>query len=188
MDILQNLTRDVIGFWFGAPPANEARDFWFNGGPAVDEDIRARFLAVHQALRDAGVPESGTAEDFLARILVLDQFPRNMFRATPDAFGTDPLARAHAARAIARGLHLEVPAPHIRVFFYLPFEHSEALADQDRCVQLCENMGHEPYTKYALAHRDVIQRFGRFPHRNKFLGRVSTADEEEYLQKPGAGF
>lgn len=186
---MTDLTENVLGFWFGAPPANEARDMWFKGGPALDDDIRARFMETHRALKARPVgAEAETATEYLARVLVLDQFPRNMFRGTPDAFATDPLAKAWAERAIELGHHLAVPAPHMRLFFYLPLEHSENLADQDRCLHLCEEMGNDGYTGYARAHRDVIARFGRFPHRNKILGRVSTPDEEAYLQQPGAGF
>lgn len=189
MTDMQNLTQNVLGFWFGTPPANETREMWFKGGPQVDADIRDRFLDIYRLVRDGGADsDAETAEDFLARILVLDQFPRNMFRGTPEAFATDPLAKSWAERAVALGHDQALPAPHMRIFIYLPFEHSEALADQDRCVQLCERMGNDNYTAYARAHRDVIARFGRFPHRNAFLGRTSTPDEEAYLQQPGAGF
>jgi uncharacterized protein (DUF924 family) len=186
---MQQITQNVLEFWFGDPPANEAREMWFKSGPELDEDIRARFLDTHTLVKSGGFDaQAKTAEDFLAAVIVLDQFPRNMFRGTAEAFATDGLAREWSDRAIAAGHHLAVPAPHMRIFFYLPFEHSEDLADQKKCLQLCQEMGHENYTLYAQKHLDVIAQFGRFPHRNAFLGRTSTPEEEEYLSKPGAGF
>lgn len=181
--------QDALEFWFGAPPANDVREFWFESSDALDRDITARFKDTYDRLRARGdAIHADSAEEFLATILVLDQFPRNMFRGTPDAFATDPLACIWAKRAIELGHDMAVPGPHMRIFFYLPLEHSEDLADQERCLHLCEEMGDDNYTHYARAHLEVIAKFGRFPHRNAFLGRPSTAEEEAYLQQPGAGF
>ena len=186
---MQNITKEVLTFWFGDPSANEAREMWLKSNPELDEEIRDRFLGMHGTVKGGGFDsQATTAEDCLAAVIVLDQFPRNMFRGTADAFATDGLARDWADRAISSGHHLSVPAPHMRIFFYMPFEHSEDLEDQKRCLQLCQEMGHENYTLYAQKHLDVIAEFGRFPHRNAFLGRTSTPEEEAYLSKPGAGF
>jgi uncharacterized protein (DUF924 family) len=120
-------------------------------------------------------------------VIVLDQFPRNMFRGTPLAFATDHLALAVASEAIARGFD-NVLDKHRRLFIYLPFEHSEKLDDQHRAVELISNLGDEELLQYAVAHRDIITRFGRFPHRNGILGRPSTTEEVEFLKQPGSAF
>jgi uncharacterized protein (DUF924 family) len=191
-DPLGDLTARVLDFWFGRDGdtwANEPRRFWFKSTPELDADIRTRFGDAHAAAQIDDLHEHiRSADDHLAYVLLFDQFPRNMFRGTPAAFATDLLARLWADKAITAGLDHDHPAPHRRVFFYLPFEHSENMADQERCVDLCTAMGHDPYTKYAVAHRDVIAEFGRFPHRNAILGRPSSGHEQAYLDQPGAGF
>ena len=147
--------------------------------------VRARFEAMHHdAARGELAAWEDSAEGALALLLLLDQFPRNMFRNSPHAFATDPLARGIATRAIERGFDRAV-APELRSFFYLPFEHSETAADQARCVALCEDTGDESLVKWAKIHADIITRFGRFPHRNAALARVTTPEEQAFLDEGG---
>lgn len=172
----------IVDFWRNAGPSK-----WFAKDAAFDAELRDRFLDAHFA---AGRREYEAlldeADGALALILLLDQVPRNVFRDSGHAFATDPLARAYAHRAIVTGHDLAVD-PELRVFFYLPFEHSEDIRDQDHCVALCEAMGDANYLKYAEAHRDVIRCFGRFPHRNRALGRENTPEEQAWLDA-GGGF
>ena len=170
---------DVLGFWFG----ELGRKAWFVRDAAVDETIRARFGPLIEELTTRPVDEALTSPDrALATVIALDQFPRNVFRGTARAFATDALALAVAKGAIDRGLDSQVPADR-RVFLYLPFEHSEALADQERSVELTAALGDEEYARYAVLHRDVIARFGRFPHRNAMLGRTPTLEEIRLPQR-----
>jgi uncharacterized protein (DUF924 family) len=173
---------DVVGFWRDA-----GMDKWFRGGDAFDAECRARFLdAHHAAARRECAHWMGDAEGALALALLLDQIPRNVFRGSGHAFATDGLARQCAARAIDAGFDVQVePSP--RLFLYMPFEHSEAMHDQDRAVALFTALGDADLLGYANAHRDVIARFGRFPHRNAALGRGNTADEQAWLDA-GGGF
>ncbi|MFV0297502.1 MAG: DUF924 family protein [Hyphomicrobiaceae bacterium] len=177
--------QQVIAFWTEETP----RERWFKSTPELDREIVARFGALHKQLREAGAGTNDQpgAREALASLIVLDQFSRNMFRGTPAAFACDPIALAIARSAVARGLDQSVAA-NVRLFFYLPFEHSENRADQDRAVALFEALGDDNYLTYAKAHRDVVQRFGRFPHRNATLGRVSTPEEVEFLKQPGSSF
>ena len=176
------MSKDIIAFWRDAGPKK-----WFAKDDAFDADIRTRFLdAHHAAARREHEALMENADGALALILLLDQVPRNVFRDSGHAFATDPLARHYAERAIAAGFDRAVD-PMLRIFVYLPLEHSESLADQDRCVALVEAMGDAEYLKYAEAHRDVIRRFGRFPHRNRALGRVNTPEEQAWLDA-GGGF
>lgn len=177
----EGLPRDIISFWQEAGPER-----WFSSDPGFDETLRSRFLGVYEAAVRGELDDwSKSAEGALALVLVLDQFPRNMFRSTPRAFAADDLALAVADRAIASGLDGDVPES-LRSFFYLPFMHSERLGDQERCVALMEAHGGADNIKYADIHRDVIRRFGRFPHRNEILGRSSEPEEIAYLE--GGGF
>jgi uncharacterized protein (DUF924 family) len=171
--------QDVLAFWRAAGPAK-----WFAKDDAFDAEIGARFLATHEAAAKGLLSWEETPEGALALLLLLDQFPRNMFRGTPRAYATDPLALAVAKRALARGFDTQLPA--LRVFFYLPFMHSEELADQERCVALVRGLGDEEALKFAVDHEDIIRRFGRFPHRNAILGRTTTAEEQAFLD--GGGF
>lgn len=175
---------DVLAFWF----KELTQEDWFRSDPGLDAAVTARFRDLHLALAH-GVGEEwrSSAMARLAAIVVLDQFPRNIYRGTPLAFATDGLARREAELAIEAGADLQVEEA-IRCFFYLPFEHSEDLVDQNRAVVLFETLGHALYLDYAERHRQVIVDFGRFPHRNAFLGRVSTEAEKLYLSQPGAGF
>ena len=176
------MSEDIVTFWRDAGPAK-----WFAKDDAFDAGLRERFLdAHHAAARREHEDRMEAADGALALILLLDQVPRNVFRDSGHAFATDPLARHYTERAIAAGFDRAVD-PALRIFVYLPLEHSESLADQDRCVQLVSAMGDAPYLKYAEAHRDVIQRFGRFPHRNRALGRENTPEEQAWLDA-GGGF
>jgi len=184
---------DVLLFWFGAPAERGKRHKrWFEKSEAFDREVRERFLPLYEAGFE-GELSGWKAEprDCLALIVLLDQFPRNMFRGTPRAFAADPLALDTARYAVAQGYD-KVLLPVERLFVYLPFEHSEALADQVRSCELTKPLEAFEETagvyRYALAHRDVIQRFGRFPHRNAILGRASTPEETEFLQQPGSSF
>ncbi|MGQ0547348.1 MAG: DUF924 family protein [Betaproteobacteria bacterium] len=182
---------EVLDFWFGEP-RGQRRKQWFEKDPAFDAAIRARFLPLYEALR-RGEHASwlDAADGCLARIIVLDQLPRNMFRGSPRAFDADALALAAARHALERGYDRGL-RPVERLFAYLPFEHSESLADQERACELCLPLAAfaetEDAYRYALAHRDIIRRFGRFPHRNAILGRASTPEETEFLKQPGSGF
>ena len=172
---------EVVSFWREAGP-----DRWFNKDTAFDEEIRQRFLDTYE---DAAAGEFSdweqSAQGALALLILLDQFPRNMFRGEARAFATDPLARAIAAGAIIRGFDGQVPA-ELRVFFYLPFEHSEELADQERGIAFFKAIGDDENLKWAELHADIIRRFGRFPHRNAILGRATTPEEQGFLD--GGGF
>jgi uncharacterized protein (DUF924 family) len=171
---------EVIAFWREAGPER-----WFNKDTAFDDDIRRRFLGVHE---DAAAGKLSrweqSAEGALALLILLDQFPRNMFRGEARAFASDPLARAIAAGALVRGFDAQAP-DGMRGFFYLPFEHSESLADQERAVVFYKAIGDADGLKWAEIHADIIRRFGRFPHRNAALGRVTTPEEQQFLDDGG---
>jgi uncharacterized protein (DUF924 family) len=185
----------LVDFWFGPPKSAErfrqhAR--WFKTDPAFDDDLRHRFLPLQ---RRAAAGESADwaleAEPCLALILLLDQLPRNLYRGTAEAFATDAMARAAAGAALARGFDRSLPATW-RQFIYLPLEHSETLADQARSVALFAALARDPAfagaLDYARRHHDIVARFGRFPHRNRALGRPSTAAEEAFLSEPNSAF
>lgn len=174
----------VLQFWFSELTPKQ----WFVKEDAVDRRIAERFTGLHLEL-SREVPDvwRATPEAWLALVIVYDQFPRNIYRNSPLAFATDWLALREAKAAIAAGADMGVGEAQ-RIFFYLPFEHAEDLAEQDRAVQLCEALGDETYLDYAHQHRNVVAEFGRFPHRNSILRRESTLAEEVYLSKPGAGF
>lgn len=175
----------VLGFWF----CELSPKSWFEKNDAVDRQIRERFLSVYANLVErADLDEMlAIANSALAAIVVLDQFPRNMFRGTPRSFEGDLKALSIAERAVATGLDEKVEAQR-RIFIYLPFEHSERIEDQDKSVELFTRLGDASYLDYAHAHRDIILRFGRFPHRNAILGRPSTPEELVFLQTPGSSF
>lgn len=170
---------EVLTFWKEAGPGK-----WFKKSPAFDAEIRTRFEAAHFAAARRELDGwADTAEGALALLLLLDQFPRNMFRNSGHAFATDPLAKMFAERAVTAGFSNAL-APELRNFFHMPFEHSEALADQDRAVALAADAD---ALKWAVIHRDIIVRFGRFPHRNAALGRETTAEEQAFLDSGGFG-
>ena len=181
------LSRDILSFWFGtADPGApiERRPIWFRATPAFDARITRDYTGAHeQAAAGALDRLMDTAADCLALILALDQFPRNIFRGTARAYASDAKARAVARHALDRGYDRGFDR-WPRAFVYLPFEHSEALADQDRSVALFRALGSARSLDSALAHREAIHRFGRFPHRNAALGRENTPDEADYLKNP----
>ena len=173
---------DVIDFWRDA-----GDEKWFNGGAAFDTQCREQFLDAHfAAARREHDDWMDSADGALALLILLDQIPRNVFRGSGHAFATDALALHYANRAVESGLDQQVD-PTLRAFVYLPFEHSEDIADQRRSVALFDALGNEGYAKYAQAHLNVIEQFGRFPHRNRALGRINTPDEQAWLDA-GGGF
>ena len=174
---------EIVRFWTEAGP-----DRWFTKDDAFDAQIRRRFLATHEAAAAGRLTSwEASADGALALLILLDQFPRNMFRKSPRAFATDAQARAVTAAALLRGFDAQVPA-NLRAFFYLPFEHSEDMADQDRGIALYTAAGDADGLKWAKIHHDIIRRFGRFPHRNAVLGRAATAEELAFLAGPGSSF
>lgn len=170
---------EILKFWSEAGPAK-----WYAKDAAFDAEIRTRFAATHEAAK-AGERDgwAQTPEGALALVIALDQFPRNLFRDDARAFAADPKALAIANAAIAAGFDARIEPP-MQQFFYLPLMHSEVLADQERCVDLFAG-GAEENRKYAIIHRDVIARFGRFPHRNAVLGRDTTPEEQAFLDQGG---
>ena len=173
---------DVVAFWREARPKA-----WFKKDEAFDDDIRRRFLKTHEAAAAGQLTEwEHSAEGALALLILLDQFPRNMFRGSTRMFATDPMARAIAAGSIVRGHDAEIDKS-LRNFFYLPFEHSEDPKDQERSIALCKAAGDADSLKWAEIHADIIRRFGRFPHRNAVLGRATTPDEQKFLDEGGFG-
>jgi len=185
--------RRVLDFWFGAETNRpfEPRDFWFRKSDAIDDEIRKEFgstveVALAGGLGDWALTTAGTR----ALILVLDQFTRNAFRGTPRSFAGDAAALALARRLVATGADRSCQ-PVERWFIYLPFEHSESLADQTESLRLFGSLAADGLAsplEWAQKHFEVIQRFGRFPHRNEMLGRASTAEELAFLQQPGSRF
>lgn len=172
---------EVVAFWLGLGAAR-----WFVKDSSVDDEIRARFGGAYEAAAAGRLATwEETAEGALALLLVVDQFSRNIFRGSPQAFAADPVARAVADRAVARGFDCTFENP-VRRFFYLPLMHSEDLADQDRCVALCRAAGDDEGVHHAEVHADIIRQFGRFPHRNVLLGRATTPEEQAFLD--GGGF
>jgi uncharacterized protein (DUF924 family) len=190
--------QSVLAFWFGPPTAagNDAglteRQEWFQKDDRFDAEIRARFGTLIAQAVAGGLGEwCNTPRGSLARVIVLDQFTRNAFRDTPAAFSGDERARATADAAIARGFDRTL-APVERWFLYMPFEHAEAIEDQERSLalfrQLAQETGLDGQVKWAERHAEVIRRFGRFPHRNAILGRESTPQELDFLRLPGSRF
>lgn len=177
--------REILEFWF----SDQTRPRWFVKEAEFDAAIRSRFESTLRAAAAGGHRDWLDApEGALALVILLDQFPRNIYRGTARAFATDGLAREIADLATQRGFDLMAPQDR-RIFFYLPFEHSENLADQDRAIALMrERIGVARTIDYALKHRVVIARFGRFPHRNAALGRPTTPDEAEFLKGPDSSF
>ena len=171
---------EVLAFWRAAGPAK-----WFQKDAAFDAEIAARYRAGIEAAAAGHLAHwETTAEGALALVILLDQFPRNIFRGSARAFAADPLARAVAERAIARGFDQRIPTAE-RLFFYLPFEHSEERADQERAVALVRALGDADQLKWAELHADIIRRFGRFPHRNAVLGRTTSPAEQAFLDDGG---
>lgn len=174
---------DVLRFWF----EDLTRADWFRKDAAIDARIRERFLPLHARLLAGDVTPPDTPSGLLAAVIVLDQFSRNLFRHDARAYAADPVARRIARAAISQGFDA-LAALHERQFFYLPFEHSEDPRDQRMAVSLVEPLGDPEMTRYATAHQSIIDRFGRFPHRNAILGRDSTPEEIEFLESPMSSF
>ncbi len=186
-----DLVERVLSFWFGAGWAAAEpgyRPEWFTANPDLDAGIAQAFADdVERAMAGTFAGLADSPEGCLALVLLLDQFPRNLFRGTARAFAADAGARAIARHALERGFDLALP-PVMRIFLYLPFEHSEDPADQQRSVVLFETLDNAEWFDYAIRHRDIIARFGRFPHRNAALGRPSTAEEIAFLKTPNSSF
>lgn len=171
---------DVISFWQQAG----TEGYWFDKNEAFDVRFRERFFALHFAVAARHCDDwIENARGALALLILTDQYPRNAFRSTGHMYATDPLARHYAKRSLALDL-MEQVEPELRLFFCLPFSHSEDLADQDISVTLNRKLG-EPFLDHAIGHRDIIRRFGRFPHRNEILGRDTTEAERRFLAEGG---
>lgn len=187
---LPGRARALLEFWFGRPDDPQRyhhRQIWFRSTPEFDAAVRTHFAADHDAAVAGALADWEAApESALALVMLLDQVPRNIFRSTPRAFASDRLALAATNRALGRRFDQHVPAAW-RLFFYLPFEHSENLSDQQRGIALLEALppvpGRSPELHMSRAHLDIIARFGRFPHRNPILGRISTPQEAAFLKE-----
>jgi uncharacterized protein (DUF924 family) len=186
----------ILDFWFGAasdpPERDRPRAVWFEADAAFDAALSERFLGDHERAHDGALGHWQLhRESCLALLLLLDQLPRNLFRGTGRAFASDARARAAARQALERGFDRDMPPVH-RWFFYLPFEHSEDLADQGLSLRLHATLPDDEdkasAMDWARRHYDIIARFGRFPHRNRMLGRISTPQEEAFLQESAPGF
>jgi uncharacterized protein (DUF924 family) len=185
----------ILDFWFGYPDDpnyGKVQPFWFDKQPDFDAKVRDLFFEDYQKAVAGYLHDwMNTPENCLALILLLDQFPRNMFRDTPEAFATDWEALSLAQHATSKGYDRQLLSVK-RWFIYLPFEHSENLADQRKCIKLFQQLSHDPDSAKAIEsafrHKEIIARFGRFPHRNEILGRISTPEEEEFLQQPDSSF
>ena len=179
-DAREIMPEDILAFWREAGPER-----WYKRDAAFDAAIRSRFLPLWQKAA-AGELSSWEASDdgALALVIVLDQFPRNMFRGDIRTYSSDALARQVASRAIARGADLRVDRSLLE-FLYLPFMHSEHLSDQQRCIELFRKAGNAENLRYAEDHADIIRRFGRFPHRNRIVGRTTTSEEQAFLDQGG---
>ncbi|MGN6116673.1 MAG: DUF924 family protein [Nitrobacter sp.] len=170
----------VLAFWREA-----GKDKWYTKNEAFDAEVRQRFLGLWQQAAAGELASWETTDDgALALVIVLDQFPRNMFRGDARTFSTDAKALEVADRAIARGADKRID-PDLVEFLYMPFMHSERLADQERCIALFQNGGRPDNVRFAEIHADIIRRFGRFPHRNEVLGRATTAEERAFLDAGG---
>jgi uncharacterized protein (DUF924 family) len=175
---------DILHFWFD----EISREAWFREDELFDQLLRQRFLARHEHIAALPITECNLdAERAIAAVIALDQFPRNMFRGTPRAFATDAKAYAIADSAIANGFEGKLSKDQ-RTFLYLPYQHAEDPAVQARAVKLMASLEDAELNHYAVAHKNIIDRFGRFPHRNAILGRISTPEEIAFLSQPGSSF
>lgn len=172
----------IVEFWFSP----QVQPMWFNSTPAFDAELRDRYEGLWQQAKDGELQTwSDTPLGALALAIILDQFPLNMFRGQAASFSTEAASRQVAAQAIEKGLDQHLGSAQ-KVFLYLPYMHSESMPDQDRSVELFEQAGLAENVKYAKHHRDIVKRFGRFPHRNVGLGRASTAEEIAWLNSDEA--
>jgi uncharacterized protein (DUF924 family) len=187
--------REILDFWFGRESEEgygEFREVWFTKDPEFDREVRDRFEGTHEEATVGRLEHwKDEAHSCLALIILLDQFPRNMFRGDPKTYATDDKARETARHAVEHAYDREL-TPYGRLFVYLPFEHSEDLEDQRFSVELfrglAAEMGSEELLGYAVRHLEIIERFGRFPHRNEILGRATTPEEAEFLRRPDSSF
>lgn len=181
----------VLSFWFGDPSSvqyGQAQSFWFQSTPEIDQNIKDLFEPDYNDAVSGKLPQLlDSALGSLTLVILLDQLPRNMYRNTAKAFATDSLALDTAKHSIKQGFDKTLPEFQ-RKFFYLPFMHSENLGDQEQCIALYKAITAPENLDYAIRHRDIIARFGRFPHRNAMLNRTSTAEEIEFLKQPGSSF
>jgi uncharacterized protein (DUF924 family) len=186
---------EILDFWFGREGKEgygEFREAWFIKDPEFDREIRDRFESIYEEAAAGRLEHwKDEAQSCLALIILLDQFPRNMFRGDPKTYATDDKAREAARHAVEHAYDRELP-PYGRLFVYLPFEHSEDLEDQRFSVELfrglAADIGSEELLDYAVRHLEIIERFGRFPHRNEILGRATTPEEAEFLRGPDSSF
>jgi uncharacterized protein (DUF924 family) len=201
--VLEQVKDELLEFWFGDDPDDAAvakakAELWWGHKKETDELLQTRFgTAVSSAAVGILDHWTGSPRGRLALILLLDQLPRAMYRDRPEAFAQDAMARKVAGHGLESGAD-KLLRPIERLFFYLPFEHSEDLSDQDRSVELFRELASSvqpeyretfaEYVDYAVRHREIIARFGRFPHRNSILGRESTAEEKAFLEQPGSSF
>jgi uncharacterized protein (DUF924 family) len=183
---------EVLDFWFGRegePGYGEFREVWFRKDPEFDRQVRDRFESVYEAAATGELDDwKEEARSCLALVILLDQFPRNMFRGDPKSYATDRKAQQTAEYAVDRAFDRELP-PFQRMFLYMPLMHSEDLEHQRRSVELFRGLGGEgDPSYYAVRHMEIIERFGRFPHRNEILGRRTTPEEAEFLTQPDSSF
>jgi uncharacterized protein (DUF924 family) len=174
---------EVLRFWFSELHETD----WWTKSETVDAAIRERFLALHERLLASGGEGVARSRPILAAVIVLDQFSRNLFRGSPRAYAADAIARRLSRQAIAQAFDVAM-RPEERLFLYMPFEHSEDRTDQALSVELISKLGREDWTRFAIAHQRIIDRFGRFPHRNEVLGRVSTPEEIAAMREPMGSF
>ena len=185
---------EVLEFWFGRedePGYGEFREAWFRKDPEFDQQVRDRFEDLYETAASGRLDDwKEEARSCLALVILMDQLPRNMFRGDPRSYATDRKAQEAAEHAVDRALDRELP-PFQRMFLYMPFMHSENLEHQRRSVELFRALGGEDEAdpaSYAVRHMEIIERFGRFPHRNEVLGRQTTPEEAEFLTQPGSAF
>jgi uncharacterized protein (DUF924 family) len=183
--------QEVLDFWFGRegePGYGEFREAWFKKDPEFDRLVRDRFEALYEAAASGDLEDwKEEAQSCLALVIVLDQFPRNMFRGDPRSYATDRKAQETSGYAVDNAYDRELPEFQ-RTFLYMPFMHSENLEHQRRSVELFRGLGGSDSAEYAVRHMEIIERFGRFPHRNEVLGRRTTPEEAEFLTQPGSSF
>ena len=175
---------DILNFWF----SERVKRMWFKKSADFDREIKQRFFNTYQRGKTGALADwRNSSKNVLALIIVLDQFPRNMFRNTSQAFATDKQAVELTKYAVSNNYQQNL-SPEEQAFLYMPLMHSENKQDQAKCVELFTKLGREDNLKFAIEHKEIIDRFDRFPHRNKILGRESTSEEKEFLTQPGSSF